>query len=127
MEVPLILERSFLKTDKILIDVQQGKLTLHVQDQEFTFNVFEAIKYPANNDNCYHIDVVEKLTIEKFVDENAQLPLEVWIIHSNSITEANFERKEYANYQEATTPLPNYWKHSIEELGKSSSSFIPSI
>jgi len=40
-EIPLILGRYFLSTGKTLIDVQKGKLTLRVQDDEVTFNVFE--------------------------------------------------------------------------------------
>ena len=52
-EVSLTLGRSFLTTGKTLIDVQQEKLTLNVQDDEEIFNVFEAIKYPTNNDECF--------------------------------------------------------------------------
>ena len=44
-EVPLILGCPFLATGKILIDVQKGKLTLLVQDEEVSFNIFKAMKY----------------------------------------------------------------------------------
>jgi len=43
-EVPFILGYHFLAIGKTLIDVQQEKLTLHVQDEEVTFNVFKARK-----------------------------------------------------------------------------------
>ena len=33
-EVPLILSRPFMKTAKVLIDVDDGKLTIRVQDDE---------------------------------------------------------------------------------------------
>ena len=65
-KVPLILGRPFLATSKTLIDVQQGKLTLRVQDEEVSFNVFKAMKYPSNNDECYYIDIVDKVTTETF-------------------------------------------------------------
>jgi len=58
-EVPLILGRPFLATGNTLIDVQQRKLTLHVQDEEVTFNVFNAMKYPSNHDECHYIDIIE--------------------------------------------------------------------
>ena len=45
-EVPLILGRPFLATGRALIDVQQGKLTLRVGEEEAIFNVFKAMKYP---------------------------------------------------------------------------------
>ncbi|KAL5549738.1 hypothetical protein UlMin_004969 [Ulmus minor] len=47
-EVPLILGRPFLATGRTLIDVHQGKLILRVQDEQVTFNVFEAMKFPSN-------------------------------------------------------------------------------
>ena len=43
------------------------------------------MKYPTNNDEYYQIDIVDKLTIEKFKEENPKLPLEACIIHSNFI------------------------------------------
>ena len=45
-KVPLILGQPFLATDKTLIDVQKGKLNLHVQDDEVTFNVRYRIGLP---------------------------------------------------------------------------------
>jgi len=101
-------------------------LTLHVQN-EVTFNVFKAMKYPSNNDECYYINIVDKVTTKIFVKENPTLPLEACIVHSDTITKENFERRECANYLEATTPLPKYGKQLVEELGTSTSSFTLSI
>ena len=39
-EVQLILSRSFIKISKVMIDVDDGKLTVKVQDDEVQFNVF---------------------------------------------------------------------------------------
>ena len=41
-EVPIILGRPFLATGRAVIDVQQGELRLKVQEEEVTFNVFNA-------------------------------------------------------------------------------------
>ena len=65
-EVPIILSRPFLATGNTLIDIRLGKLTLRVQDDEVTFNVFEAMKYPLENEDCFCIDMVDKLTREVF-------------------------------------------------------------
>ena len=51
---------------KSLINIQRVKLSLHVLDDEVTFNVFKAMKYPIDNEDCFHIDIMEKLTIETF-------------------------------------------------------------
>nr|GEV51710.1 retrovirus-related Pol polyprotein from transposon TNT 1-94 [Tanacetum cinerariifolium] len=46
--VPLILERSFLKTEKALIDVFEGELTLRVSKEAITFNLDQTSRYSAN-------------------------------------------------------------------------------
>ena len=40
-----------------------------MQDEEVTFNVFEAMKYPSNYDECHYIDIIDKVTIEVFESE----------------------------------------------------------
>ena len=47
VEVPLILGRPFMKTVRLLIDVD-GKPTVRVQDEEVNFNVFEAMSHPKD-------------------------------------------------------------------------------
>nr|GEX02678.1 hypothetical protein [Tanacetum cinerariifolium] len=46
--VPLILERSFLKTERALIDVYEGELTLRVGKEAVTFNLDQTSRYSAN-------------------------------------------------------------------------------
>lgn len=45
-EVPIIMWRPFLATRCALIDVQERKLTIRVDDQQVKFNVFNALKFP---------------------------------------------------------------------------------
>ena len=35
-----------------------------MEDKEVTFNVFEAMKYPSNHDECHYIDIIENATNE---------------------------------------------------------------
>ncbi|GKD41938.1 reverse transcriptase domain-containing protein, partial [Tanacetum coccineum] len=49
--VPLILERSFLKTGRALIDVHKGELTLRVGKEDITFNLDQTSRYSSNCDN----------------------------------------------------------------------------
>ena len=44
-----------------MIDVQRGELKLRVQDDEVKFNVFEAVRYPAENDTCFMIETMEAI------------------------------------------------------------------
>nr|GEX75159.1 reverse transcriptase domain-containing protein [Tanacetum cinerariifolium] len=59
--VPLILERSFLKTERALIDVFEGELTLRVGKEAITFNLDQTSRYSANyNDmTANRIDVID--------------------------------------------------------------------
>nr|GFA65055.1 hypothetical protein [Tanacetum cinerariifolium] len=59
--VPLILERSFLKTIRALIDVFEGELTLRVGKESITFNFDQTLRYSANyNDmTANRIDVID--------------------------------------------------------------------
>ncbi|KAL5564470.1 hypothetical protein UlMin_027634 [Ulmus minor] len=75
-EVPLILGRPFLATGRTLIDVHQGKLILRVQDEQVTFNVFEAMKFPSDVDACFAISVLDRIVVENFHESFPSSPLE---------------------------------------------------
>nr|GEU37666.1 DNA-directed DNA polymerase [Tanacetum cinerariifolium] len=59
--VPLILERSFLKTGRALIDVFKGALTLRVGKEAITFNLDQTSRYSANYNDmpATRIDVID--------------------------------------------------------------------
>ncbi|GJW58148.1 reverse transcriptase domain-containing protein [Tanacetum coccineum] len=59
-QVPLILRRSFLKTEHALIDVYEGKLTLRVGKKAVTFNLDQTSRYSSNYDDitANRIDVI---------------------------------------------------------------------
>ncbi|GJY67147.1 reverse transcriptase domain-containing protein [Tanacetum coccineum] len=68
--VPLILERSFLKTSRALIDVYEGEITLRVGKEAITFNLDQTSRYTANYDHmtANRIDVIE-LACEEYSQE----------------------------------------------------------
>ncbi|XP_021714895.1 uncharacterized protein LOC110682862 [Chenopodium quinoa] len=49
-KVPLILGRSFLNTAGVVIDMKQGKLTLNVGDEKFSFSFSQAMRKPMYED-----------------------------------------------------------------------------
>nr|GEZ53714.1 reverse transcriptase domain-containing protein [Tanacetum cinerariifolium] len=59
--VPLILGRSFLKTGRALIDVDEGELTLRVGKEAVTFNLDKTSRYSANYDamSINRIDLID--------------------------------------------------------------------
>ncbi|KAG8501049.1 hypothetical protein CXB51_003148 [Gossypium anomalum] len=64
-EVPIILGRPFLATGRTLIDVQKGELTMSVQDDQVTFNVFKSMQFPDAIDDCSVVSDLEDLIVEK--------------------------------------------------------------
>nr|GEX92767.1 DNA-directed DNA polymerase [Tanacetum cinerariifolium] len=68
--VPLILERSFLKTERALIDVFKGELTLCVGKEAVKINLDQTSRYSANyNDiTANQIDVID-MDFEEYSQE----------------------------------------------------------
>nr|GEY58026.1 reverse transcriptase domain-containing protein [Tanacetum cinerariifolium] len=68
--VPLILERSFLKTERALIDVFDGELTLRVGKEAITFNLDQTSRYSANyiDMTANRIDVID-MACEEYSQE----------------------------------------------------------
>ena len=117
-DMPLILGRPFLTTGRTLIDVEQGKLILRAQDEQVTFNIFEAIKYLSEVDLCFLIDTISKLVSETFKGEHLKLALETCITHSKSTMSESAEIRECTHYLEATPPSEQVKGPKFEELGK---------
>nr|GEW39355.1 reverse transcriptase domain-containing protein [Tanacetum cinerariifolium] len=67
--VPLILERSFLKIGRALIDVFEGELTLRVSKEAITFNLDQTSRYSANYSEMManRIDVID-MACEEYSD-----------------------------------------------------------
>nr|GFC48807.1 reverse transcriptase domain-containing protein [Tanacetum cinerariifolium] len=68
--VPLFLGRSFLKTEKSLIDVFEGELTLRVSKEAITFNLDQTSRYSANyNDMMAKRTDVINMACEEYSQE----------------------------------------------------------
>ncbi|GJR80220.1 reverse transcriptase domain-containing protein [Tanacetum coccineum] len=81
-QVPLILERPFLRTARALIDVHGEELTLRVNDEAITFKVGHTSRYSRN----YYDETVHQVNvIDVACEEYAQEVLEF----SNSSTSGN--------------------------------------
>ncbi|XP_012477563.1 uncharacterized protein LOC105793184 [Gossypium raimondii] len=58
--------RSYTHLEGKIENVLKGELTIRVNDQLVTFNVFDALKYVDENDECHTIDLIETV-VEEFV------------------------------------------------------------
>nr|XP_025678494.1 uncharacterized protein LOC112778386 [Arachis hypogaea] len=72
----IVLERHFLATGRVLIDVQKGELTLTVN----ILNVLEALQHPSDFEGYMRIDLIEPLIQEVLeaedLDSISEPPLE---------------------------------------------------
>nr|GFB47976.1 reverse transcriptase domain-containing protein [Tanacetum cinerariifolium] len=68
--VPLILGRSFLRTDRALIDVYGEEITLRVNDKSITFNLNQTMRYSSTYDDTSvnKVDVID-IACEEFVQD----------------------------------------------------------
>ncbi|GJU93429.1 reverse transcriptase domain-containing protein [Tanacetum coccineum] len=63
--VSLILERSFLRTGRALIDVYVEEITLRVDNEAITFNLDQTTRYSSTNDvSINRIDVIDEICEE---------------------------------------------------------------
>ncbi|XP_070029689.1 uncharacterized protein [Nicotiana sylvestris] len=72
-EVPIILGRPFLATGKALVDVEVGKLTFWVGDENVIFHVCKSMKQPKSTEVCSFVDLVTEVIID---DTSAMINVE---------------------------------------------------
>ena len=63
---PILLGRPFLKTSKTKIDVHSGTLTMEFDGEIVKFNIYDAMKYPDDDNPVYSINVIDSLAQEVF-------------------------------------------------------------
>ena len=89
----IVLGRPFLATGRAMIDVQRGELKLRVQEEEVKFNVFEAVRHPAESDTCFMADIVEAIVSSQ---SGLTDPLETSLVE-NASENLSDEAGEYVN------------------------------
>jgi glutaredoxin-related protein len=65
-DTPLIFDRPFLNTAGTQIDVRGGKLTFEIGKEKVEFDMFKALKYPANDGNFCRVDMIDVIVKEEF-------------------------------------------------------------
>ncbi|KAJ9180837.1 hypothetical protein P3X46_009035 [Hevea brasiliensis] len=62
----ILFGRPFLKTAKTKIDVDDGTVTMEFDGETVKFNIFDAMKYPADDHSVFSIDVVNTFVQDIF-------------------------------------------------------------
>ncbi|XP_027368381.1 uncharacterized protein LOC113874354 [Abrus precatorius] len=112
-EVPLILGRSFMKTAKVIIDVDDGKFKVRVHDEEVNFNIFEAMHHPKDKQQCFRMDVIDELCMVEKTQLHKSNPLEKALIeaYQDLNEEEEKEIEDCLKNLESSKALPPYETH----------------
>ena len=119
-EIPIILGRPFLATGRAMIDVQRGELKLRVQEEEVKFNVFEAVRHPAESDTCFMADIVEAIVSSQI---GLTDPLETSLVENESENLSD-EAEEYVKWMDS---FGHNRRKYFESLGEGAKPPVPSI
>ncbi|XP_074300607.1 uncharacterized protein LOC141631896 [Silene latifolia] len=106
---PILLGRSFLKTASTKIDVSSGSMTMESNGQIVRFNIYDAMKYPADYHSMNFVNVVVDPVAQDFFNLNGDDELQVAL--ENSVDVQELEYAFYTNLQEVVTEL-----RKLEEL-----------
>ena len=60
-DISILLGRPFFKTVRTKIDVHEGTLTMEFDREVIKFNIFDAMRFPANVSYVYALDVIAEL------------------------------------------------------------------
>ena len=119
-EIPIILGRPFLATGRAIIDVQRGELKLRVQEEEVKFNVFEAVRHPAESDTCFMAKIVEAIVSSQ---RGLTDPLETSLVENKS-ENLSEEAEEYVKWMDS---FGHNRRKYFESLGEGVKTPVPSI
>lgn len=114
--IPLILERPFIDTRRVLINVQQGKIPMRVEDEEVIFEVFKAMNFPSKVHSWSQLDDLYLGVAEPHVAKNLEPLFEVCYTHL-SMPDSLFNDPSYRQKMEAfIEPTPNTTREETYNL-----------
>ena len=75
-DTPLILGWPFMKTARMMIDIDDGLMKVWIQDEEVSFNLFEVMKYSNDNGPYVKVDDIEEAIWDVSSEVHLSTPLE---------------------------------------------------
>ena len=91
-DAPLILDRPFMKTARMMIDMDDGLMKVRVQDEEVCFNLFEAMKHSKDKSYCFRIDATDEAIMEVKRQVHAFTPLEKALTNAFKVLNGDEEK-----------------------------------
>ncbi|XP_073121750.1 uncharacterized protein [Henckelia pumila] len=102
LDSPILLERSFLKTLKSIIDVNNGTLTMEFDGEIVKFHIFDTLQIPDCESVVNNLDAINHLSQEhKEVVNEGKLKEVIAQLAKNSIAEIFISDLKMADYDES--------------------------
>lgn len=92
-DAPLILGRPFMKTARMMIDIDDGLMKVRVQDEEVCFNLFEAMKHSKDKGDCIRMDATNETIMDVKRQVHLSTPLEKTLTDSLKVLNEDEEKK----------------------------------
>ncbi|XP_057786393.1 uncharacterized protein LOC131003858 [Salvia miltiorrhiza] len=103
----MLLGRPFLKTARTRIDCDTGKLACQFEGETVTFDIYNAMKHPADTEMVRSVDMIEKVVEEVLPRAAFKEPYD--IIIQNAITEEDLQEEQL----QETVKVLNAWSEEI--------------
>ncbi|CAM8993679.1 unnamed protein product [Rhodiola kirilowii] len=126
---PILLGRPFLKTSKMKIDCDSGTLSMEVEGEVFSFDIFRTMKHPMEIEEVHALDALDDL-VQEIKPELRMDPLELTLNGAIYSHENSYELAK--GVHEALTHLmisePLTLRYEVNEVRLFKSNvFLPSI
>ncbi|CAM8895397.1 unnamed protein product [Rhodiola kirilowii] len=122
---PILLGRPFLKTSKMKIDCGSGMLSMEVEGETFSFNIFRAKKHPMEFEEVHTLDTLDDLVQEVQSEPRAD-PLKTILNGAESSYELAEGLQETLSHLTISEPLTPEYEVNEVKLFKSNT-FLPSV
>ncbi|XP_050896934.1 uncharacterized protein LOC127103746 [Lathyrus oleraceus] len=123
-EIPIILGRPFLETGRVMIDMEEGTMTLKVYDEVLKINVRESMKFKEDVGTSKNVEVLDTVFIKAVNCNVPELPLERVLSLSICGKEEGMDEKELEvlDMMEVQPRWPRSKPHRWEDLRESPAS-----
>ncbi|CAM9000858.1 unnamed protein product [Rhodiola kirilowii] len=122
---PILLGRPFLKTSKMKIDCGSGMLSMEVEGEVFSFDMFRAMKHPMEFEEVHALDALDDL-IQEVQSEPRADPLELILNGAESSYDLAEGLHETLAHLTISEPLTPGYEVNEVKLFKSNT-FLPSV
>jgi hypothetical protein len=132
LPLPIILGRPFMRTADTKICVKKGTVSMKVNGEKIEFKVFDALKLPLDNLDCFNICEIQNV-VEKVFQVHHSDPMEATLTHSftrqdikSDCENVNDDIIEAVQFLEASPPHPSKYAPPFESLVPTNTTLIPS-